>query len=167
MKTSQSAGNLPTTAIQCTTFANRIFPILSMSFRKSSTFSKRATSSMTWFSRFVKSISQLTGIRTGNLEKTILSAENSPTTLLPKAAVFYTEVRIVSLIGKKTTQAFHKRQFWPNTSTRRPSNFIPKKGGRKGRKLVEIEQNPGCKQQERAHAAWSCIEQNDAVWAPL
>ena len=57
-------------------------------------FRKRATSSMTSFFRFVKSLSKLTRIRAGKLEKTILNAENNLTALLPKVAVFCTEVRI-------------------------------------------------------------------------
>jgi hypothetical protein len=55
---------------------------------------KRETLSTTWFSWFVKSIPELTGIYTGKLGKTIVNAENSPTALLPEAVVSCTEVRI-------------------------------------------------------------------------
>jgi hypothetical protein len=37
---------------------------------------------------------KLTGISIGKLGKTIMNVENSPSTLLPRAAVSYTEVRI-------------------------------------------------------------------------
>jgi hypothetical protein len=94
-KTSQSARKLPTMVIQRTTFAHRIFPILTMSFQKASAFSNRATSSTTRFFRFIKSISELTGILTIKLGKTILNVEISPTALLSEAAVSCTEVRIV------------------------------------------------------------------------
>ena len=93
-KISQSVGKLPTTAIRCTTFAHRVFPILTMSFRKSCAFSKRATSSTTRFFWLVKSLSELTGIRAEKLGKTILNAKNSLTALLPGAAVFNKQVRI-------------------------------------------------------------------------
>ena len=94
IKTSQSVGKLPTMAIWRTIFANRVFPILTKSFQKASTFLKRANSSTTKFFRFVKSISELTRIRGGKLGKTILNVKNSPTALLQGAAVFCTEVKI-------------------------------------------------------------------------
>ncbi len=94
-KISQSVGKLPTTVIRRTTFAHRVFLILTMSFRKAYAFSKRETSSTTRLSRFVKSLSELIGIRTGKLEKTIPNAKNSLIVVLPEAAFFCTEVRIM------------------------------------------------------------------------
>jgi hypothetical protein len=91
---SQSAGKLPTTAIRSTTFAHRVFPILTISFQKASAFLKKETSSTTRFFRFVKSLSELTGIHAGKQEKTILNTEISPTALLLGAEVFCTKVKI-------------------------------------------------------------------------
>jgi hypothetical protein len=82
-------------AIQHTTFAQRIFPILTMSFQKSNAFSKKETSSMRRFFRFVKSIVKLIEICTEKLGKTILNVEISPTVLLLEAAVSCTEIRIM------------------------------------------------------------------------
>jgi hypothetical protein len=94
IKTSQSVGKLPTMAIRRTTFANRVFLILTKNFQKASTFSKRANISTIKFFRFVKSISELTRIRGGKLGKTILNVKNSTIALLQGAAVFCTEVKI-------------------------------------------------------------------------
>ena len=93
MKINWSTWKLPTTAIQCTTFAHSVFLILTMSFRKICAFSKRATSSTIRFFQFAKSLSKFTGIHVGKLGKIILNGENSPTTLLPRVEVFYTKVR--------------------------------------------------------------------------
>ena len=93
-KKKQSAEKLPTMAIRHTTFAHRIFPILTMSFQKSNAFSKKATSSTRRFFRFIKSIAKLIRIRTRKLGKTILNAEISPTALLLEVAVSCTEIRI-------------------------------------------------------------------------
>jgi hypothetical protein len=90
MKISQSAGKLPTTAIRHITFAHKVFPILTMSFRKAGAFLKRATSSTTKFFWFAKSIFEVTRIRVEKLGKTILNVEISPTALLLGVTVFYT-----------------------------------------------------------------------------
>ena len=57
-------------------------------------FLKMASSSTTWFSWFVERISKPTGILIGKLGKTVLIAEINPSTLLPKAVVSCTELRI-------------------------------------------------------------------------
>jgi hypothetical protein len=87
-KISQSVGKLPTIVIRCTTFAHKVFLILTMSFQKVYAFSKRETSSTTRFSRFVKSFSELIGIRAGKLEKTIPNVENSSDCHTSRSCIF-------------------------------------------------------------------------------
>ena len=94
-KISQSARKLPITTIQCTTFLHSIFPILTMSFWKVCTFSKRATLSTTRFFQFVKRLSKLIGIFAEKLGKIILNVENNSTSLFSGVVVFCIEVRIV------------------------------------------------------------------------
>ena len=98
-KISQSVRKLPTTTIQRTTFAHRVFPILTMSFQKACTFSKMATLFTTRFFRLFKSLSELTRIRAEKLGKTILNAENYPTALL-QFSTQKLESRKLSSVGK-------------------------------------------------------------------
>jgi hypothetical protein len=65
--------------------------------------SKMASLYMKWFSRFAKSMSEVTRIFTRKLGKTILVTEIRLSALLPEAAVCYTKLRLhkISLVGKK------------------------------------------------------------------
>jgi hypothetical protein len=94
MKTSQNARNSPTTPIRHTAFAHRIFPICAMSFQKAGSFSNMESLFTTWFSRFVESIFEPTGICTEKLGKTVLIAKISPNAPLPEIAVSCIELRI-------------------------------------------------------------------------
>jgi hypothetical protein len=138
-KISQSAEKL-TTTIWRTTFAHRVFPILTMSFQKDITFLKRETSSTTGFFWFVKNLSELTGIRVEKLGKTILNAENSPIALLPGATVFCIEVRIVQgqFRWKVDSAGFPYASVLTRSEHRKTLNCQSKKGWSKGQKLVKI-----------------------------
>ena len=65
-----------------------------MSFQKAGSFSKMASLSTTWFSRLAESTSEPIEIRIEKLGKTILIVETSPSSLLLKVVVSYTELKI-------------------------------------------------------------------------
>ena len=77
-----------------------------------------------------KSISELTKIFSEKLGKTIHVIEINSSALLPGAIVTILVIEIsshkISFVGKKTMQAFHRNQIWPNPSTGRSLNYSPK-----------------------------------------
>ena len=124
---------------------------------------KRAISSTTRFFRIIKSLSELTRIRSEKLEKTILNAENSLTTLFLGAAVFYKKVRIVQgqLCWKVDSVRFPYTTVLTRSKHWKTLNRQSKKGCSKGQKLVKILSKSGKMREEatrEAHTASSCVE---------